>query len=274
MLRKILASPRWLIACIIVLAACAVMIRLGFWQLDRLAERKALNAQVQAAADAPAISLNAELTSARLTAAGLTDLQYHNVTVTGQYRPAEQVILRNQVYGNLPGYHLLTPLAIEGSDYVILVDRGWLPLDQSHPADWVGYAQPGSVTLTGKLQLPQNHSALIPADPTLTPAQSRLDVWTMVNLTRIASQVQGKLLPVYLIRAADPAASAAPATLANLPLAQPLQVNLSEGSHLSYAIQWFSFTAILLFGFPTYLRAQLSHPATPPQAPPHVRQGG
>jgi surfeit locus 1 family protein len=40
------------------------------------------------------------------------------------------------------------------------------------------------------------------------------------------------------------------------PFANPPELDLSEGSHFGYAVQWFSFAALLLGGYPFYARRQ------------------
>ena len=52
MLRRMF-SRKWLLTTILVIAAMAVMARLGIWQLDRLHQRRAFNARVSAQIDRP-----------------------------------------------------------------------------------------------------------------------------------------------------------------------------------------------------------------------------
>ena len=93
-------------------------------------------------------------------------------------------------------------------------------------------------------------------DPTLAPGQARLEGWNALNLERMQEQVQGKLLPVYLLAAPQPGIS----TMPYRALQEP---DLSEGPHMSYALQWFSFAAILLGGYPFFVRSQLREKTRP-----------
>ena len=103
------------------------------------------------------------------------------------------------------------------------------------------------------------------ADPTLAPGQTRLDAWTVVNLAQMSEQVQGQLLQVYVIAAPDPSQADSPQPVlagggvdsAELPYRAVEQPDLSEGPHMSYAIQWFSFAAILAVGYPFFIWKQL-----------------
>lgn len=246
MLKKLL-TPKWILTTLLVMAAMAVMVRLGFWQLDRLAQRRAYNARVTAQLSEPPLDLNADSADPNLV-----NMEYRGVTVTGHYNFSEQVVLLNQVWQNQPGVHLLTPLVIDGAQQAVMVDRGWIPLaDASSPQGWGKYDQPGSVTVQGMIRLEQTSAGIFGGrDPALAPGQTRLDQWILVNLDRIRHQVAEPLLPVYVVDAPDPAWQGMP--YRSLP-----QITLTEGPHLSYAIQWFSFAALLGLGYPFFIRWQL-----------------
>jgi len=100
---------KWLIATLLVFAGTALCIRLGIWQLDRLEQRRAFNAQFESARAQAALDLNQELPE------NLGELEWRAVKVTGEYDFANQVALRNQYYGDQYGYHLLTPLLFNAS---------------------------------------------------------------------------------------------------------------------------------------------------------------
>lgn len=245
MMRKLL-TPRWLITTLLVVIAVGVMVRLGIWQLDRLSERRAFNARVQTQIDAPPLDLNRPF-----VAGDLYDMEYRQVVVRGVYDPSQQILLRNQVWENRPGYHLLTPLWLENSAYAVLVDRGFIDLDQGQPDQRAKYAVSGPVEVHGIFLRPHVPRYFGVPDPTLTPGQTRLDVWNAVNIDRIQQQINGPLLPIYILAAPDPAQPGPP-------YAQLEQPDLTEGPHLGYAMQWFAFAAILGLGYPFFVRKQLT----------------
>src|SRR5215207_9457432 len=115
-LRKMF-QRQWLFATLLVIAGTALCIRLGIWQLDRLEQRRAFNAQFESSRAQSALDLNQELPES------LTEMEWRPVKVTGKYDFANQVALRNQYYGDQYGYHLLTPLRFDGN--AVFVDRGW-----------------------------------------------------------------------------------------------------------------------------------------------------
>ena len=46
--------------------------------------------------------------------------------VRGRWLPAKTLFLDNKIHRSRPGYHVLTPLQLSGSEVVVLVNRGWI----------------------------------------------------------------------------------------------------------------------------------------------------
>lgn len=235
---------RWILTTILVVAGVGVLIRLGIWQLDRLEWRRAFNARATSQLNAPTLDLNLSQ-----PADSLYDMEYRSVTVTGSYDFSQEVVLRNQVWGDQMGFHVLTPLKIDGTDWYILVDRGWIPYSDGQNRGI--YQEAGKVTVQGMLRRGQEKPDFGGiSDPVLAPGQTRLDAWNFVNLPRITEQSGLKLLPAYIIQAPDPAWT-------KLPYRSLPTIEISEGPHLSYAIQWFTFATILGAGYPFFVRKQI-----------------
>lgn len=245
MIVKMMFSRRWLLATLLVILGMAVLARLGKWQLDRLAQRRAFNASVRAQINAPALDLSG---SALLD--DLVSMEYRKVSVTGEYDFSQQVALRNQVEGSMWGVHLITPLRIQGTSKMVLVDRGWIPAQDFESGDWSKFNEPGQVTVRGVIRDSQSKADMgLRIDPTLAPGQTGLKAWNFVNISRISQQVSMPILPVYIQEAPDPSWTGQPIRT------QP-QLDLSDGPHLSYAIQWFSFALLLGGGYPFFILHQ------------------
>lgn len=238
-------SRKWMLASFLVLVGSVLCIRLGFWQLDRLEQRRAFNAHVKAMWAAEPLTLNGQSTEE------LTTMEYRTITVSGIYDFENQVALRNRYFGNEYGYHLLTPLLLDDGS-AVLVERGWIPADSnSGPDDWRKYDQPGRVSVTGQIRLGQAEPDVggVP-DPTLAPDQTRLEFWNIVNLERIRSQVPYPLLDIFVQPNVD-------LDDTEPPIAYQPTIELTEGSHFGYALQWFTYAIILVIGYPFYVRRQL-----------------
>lgn len=233
---------KWLVATLLVFAGTALCVRLGIWQLDRLQQRRAFNAQFEMARTEPALDLNQDIPE------DVAAMEWRAVTVTGNYDFANQVALRNQYYDNQPGYHLLTPLLF-GREAVI-VDRGWIPADgNSTPVDWRKYDEAASVNVSGQVRLGQTKPAFGGVADKLPENGARLAIWNNADLENIAGQIPYPVLPVYVQPVTDPADTVPP-----IPF-QP-EVEITEGPHMGYALQWFTFATILFVGYPFFLRKQ------------------
>jgi surfeit locus 1 family protein len=251
---RLMFSRKWILTTLLVVAGSAICVRLGLWQLERLAERQAFNAHYLATSALPMLEI------ASTPQDDLSRLEYRRVEVSGSYDFNHQVVLRNQYHQNQLGYFLLTPLLLSDGT-AILVQRGWIPAKGNEmPANWRKYDRPGIVTVSGILRLsePQAEIGGVP-DATLAPGETDLYVWNFVNLGRIAQQLPYQLLPVFVQPDPEPARTQPPYPY------QP-EVEITEGPHFGYAMQWFTFAALLFFGYPLFYLRQQSRLHTGKQA--------
>ena len=233
---------KWLITTLLVLLGTALCVRLGIWQLDRLEARRAFNAQVQAMRALPPLNLDKDGSDS------IQDMEWRAVQVIGHYDFENQIAIRNQYYGGQYGYHLMTPLLFDGT--AVLVDRGWVPADgNSAPDDWRKYDEVGEVNLSGQIRLGQGKPVIGGVTDTLPENGARLEIWNNADVARIADQLPYPILPVYIQLDADAQDTEPP-----IPF-QP-EIELTEGPHFGYALQWFTFATILFVGYPFYLRKQ------------------
>ena len=228
-----LLAPRWLLAHVVVLIVAIVFVNLGFWQLRRLEERRLDNAVGESRFEAGPVDLGT-----LIEAAGDDEesLEYRRATVTGVFQPEDEVLIRSQVHQGGAGFHVVTPLVREDGSGA-LVNRGWIPLVLDQVP--VSEAPPpqGTVTVEGWVRPGQIRGSLGPTDP----AEGRLVTMSRVDIDRIQQQVPYQLDPVYL--------SLLQGDEAELPIPAAAPTFDDEGSHLAYAIQWFSFALIGLVGY-------------------------
>lgn len=242
---RALISRHWWWVTLIVLVLMAVFVRLGFWQLDRLEQRRAANAQLVAALESDSIDLNDTINEYRLLAPDAVsgDLANRNVIVRGTYDFSGQRIVKLQSWNGRAGVHLITPFLIEGSDTVILVNRGWIP-DADYAAGNAYDTDIGMQTIEGFIALTETinrrtSDAIVPVDP--GAELFRVDIDTLSEF------VPYPLAPFYLKLIPDDGASA------DLPIPVPKEVDLSEGPHLDYALQWFIFSIGLGVAYVAYV---------------------
>jgi surfeit locus 1 family protein len=247
MILRVMFSRKWVLTTILVIAGAALCVRLGIWQLDRLGQRRAFNNQVESMRAMEVLDLNISIPE------NVTSMEYRKAIARGKYDFENQVALLNHYHQGLPGYHLLTPLILEVEPpTVILVDRGWIPLEGNDSrSGWSQYDEHGRVEVKGVMRLGEAKAQIGGiSEPTLSPGQTRLDFWYVANLERISMQLPYPILPVYIQPDVD-------INDDQPPIPYQEEIELTEGPHLGYAGQWFIFATILLVGYPFYLRKQL-----------------
>lgn len=242
-MRKLTSGP-WLLKHLLVVLVLIGLINLGFWQLQRLEQRRAFNRNITAALNQPATPLTGDPVDP-------AELHFQRVRVTGTFDNKQTIAIRNQLRGeDMPGLHLVTPLRISGSDTAVLVDRGWIPRGDSDPtpARLTPYDVAGEVSIEGIANQTQTRPGwLSPLDPPLKQGQTRLVAWFRIDIDRIQEQLPYRLLPIFVQQLPDPNANAD-----GLPH-QDSGLTLDEGPHLGYAIQWFSFAIILVVTYGLFL---------------------
>src|SRR5262249_2988540 len=130
---KVLFSGRRRWLTLLVITGALVCCRLGIWQLDRLAQRRAQNTLIDARMTGPPATLE----GAPIDPA---EIDYRRVEARGVYDPAQEIVLRGRALDGAPGVHVLTPLRLDTGDAAVLVDRGWLPLELAAPEARRAYA--------------------------------------------------------------------------------------------------------------------------------------
>ncbi|CAN5162251.1 SURF1 family protein [soil metagenome] len=221
---------------LVVLLGCtvaAVCVLLGFWQLDRLAQRRARNAAARSALALPPLVLDSAALA--VVAAGNQAMVGRRVEVSGSYAPAAEVILRGRSRDGWPGVHLVTPLRVTGTRWTLWVDRGWVPAADGANPESPHPPPSGRVRLAGLLGTLSGAGGAEPLRPSAdaTVSVRRLDV------ADLAPRTPGALVPLVVERLGD--------TLGASPLPARLP-DLGNGPHLGYAVQWFAFASIALGG--------------------------
>lgn len=252
-LAKALVSRRWLWVTLVVLALMAVLARLGFWQLDRLEQRRAENALLIQALESEPIDLNARMADyAGISPAEVPEsLANRDVVMVGEFDYEHQYILKLQNWQGRAGVHLITPFVPNGSDTGVLVDRGWIP-DSDYQAAQLYDDATGVQTVEGYIALTETISRLANDEVAATndPANGlfRVDV---ASLQKVSPH---ELAPFY-VKLAAANGTLQPETL---PVPVPKEVDLSEGPHLDYALQWFVFSVGLGIAYVVFVRRSLA----------------
>jgi surfeit locus 1 family protein len=211
------------IAIVGLLLIAALFVRLGFWQVARLSERRAVKQAALAARARPALDLGV---GPALTAEELSDRW---VEARGVYDRGHEIILRGQAFQGAPGVDVVTPLRLAGSEAAVLVLRGFVPAPDAVRADVDSLVEPGTVRVRG-LATPIRSGAGQPLE------HAGRTTWARLDLAALRDRVPYPLLPVVVRQTPD---SSLPRSPRRLPAPE-----LDDGPHLSYAIQWFLFAGM------------------------------
>lgn len=242
----------WLFAALMLILA-AVCAFLGSWQMQRLAEKEALVAAVDARLTAPPIPVPSPTEWASLD---YETLVYQPVSLTGAYRYTQTITVftslsnANGQYGG-PGYWVVTPFELE-SGGTVFVNRGFVPQQYQEAAalgDLHG-EDPGIVTITGLFRSPE-------AAGMMTPAANMSDRIEWVrDPARMALMVDPALAPFAPFYVDLPAGAPG-----DLPQAGETVVTFPN-NHFGYALTWYGFSivAVVMVGF--WLWRQRRSPAS------------
>ena len=110
---------RFFIPASLIVATLALLISLGFWQLDRANEKRAIEDQI-----ASANSGDVEIVASNEF---LKEKEYYHVRLQGSYIDDKQFIYDNQIVDQISGYYVLTPLVLKGDSKAVLINRGFIP---------------------------------------------------------------------------------------------------------------------------------------------------
>ena len=236
--------PRWIVLSVSIVVFVVLCVMLGFWQLDRLEERRSRNAVMsnRLAADPVAIAdIDAALGAAEGTATTPEELEFTLVEATGSFVGEGGVFVRSQVWNGQAGTHGVYAFELaDGSG--VLVNVGWYPLG-AEPASILDI-HPGNVSIITILRATQERPAIGREEPDgILTSVARIDI------ERLARQFDLELKQYWLqlVQPDDPV---------SIPIAAELP-ELDEGSHLSYAVQWFSFAVIAIGGYMAMVRKEL-----------------
>jgi surfeit locus 1 family protein len=214
-------------ATVLAVVCVTILIGLGIWQLDRKVWKENLIATVTSrVAQAPA-DLPPRANWPRLLQEGN---EFSRVTFPAEFLEGQEALVytagspfRPDVKG--PGYWVFAPAQLAGGS-IVLVNRGFIPLDKKDPATRPEGNVRGSIDIVGAMRWPETRGLFTPADDPKT------NVWYLRDLKAIAAEKKWATAAPFYIDQEGPVPPGA------LPLPAKIDVRLSD-NHLQYAVTWF-----------------------------------
>jgi surfeit locus 1 family protein len=114
-------SPRsWIPLALAAIGVAYTCVELGLWQLDRLEQRRARNATIEAGFRAPAMSADSVATTPG------TAQRFRRVVANGRWNYGRETVVAGRTRNGSPGVHIVTPMTLADGRTEILVNRGWV----------------------------------------------------------------------------------------------------------------------------------------------------
>ena len=215
-----------LLVAIAALIGIAVTASLGFWQWDRGQQRTALHAAMKARGGTASVT-PAELLATR---EGDAALVHRPVVLRGEWVAAHTVFLDNRQMNAVPGFYVVTPLRLAGSQAVVLVQRGWAPRNFTKREQLPAVATAaGPVEVRGRLAPP-------PAKLYAFDTEEKGAIRQNLDLARFRAETGLPLLQLS-VQQAGPASEGL--------LRQWPQAASGAGKNYGYAFQWWALAALI-----------------------------
>jgi surfeit locus 1 family protein len=194
------------------IAGCAVLVSLGVWQLQRLAWKEAVLAEITARIAAAPVAVPDPADPQR-------DL-YLPVTAAGRLTGEEALVLASRK-GDGAGFRVIAVLET-GAGRRLLLDRGFLPeAGRDTPR-----RSPGGA-VTGNLHWPDEVDRFTPAP------DAAAGLWFARDVPALAAALATE--PVLIVARSDTGDGIAP---------MPVDASGIPNNHLGYAVQWFGLAAV------------------------------
>ena len=221
------------------LAALAVLLSLGFWQLKRLEWKEGLIAEIETRAKGPPISLDEAVALAREG----RDPSYYRVKVEGRFDHTKELYLY-AVSDDGVGWHVIAPFKPDDGD-MVLIDRGFVPDALRDPSSRAAGEVAGVTAVTGIVRMPETQGLFIPDNEPGANHWFWRDLQAMTSAMFAAGTVE--VAPFFL-----------EAEKSDVPGGWPEggQTRLDlPNNHLQYAVTWFLLAAALLAVYGLYVRS-------------------
>ena len=172
---------------------------------------------------------------------GTSAARFTRVSISGTYDFANEIVLTTRSRRGSPGVNIITPLRIAGTDTAVLVNRGWVYSPDGMTVDLARWREPAAVTGDAYVENFQTR-------PGSVKSTSVANGYRWMDYPTVSRAFPYPVAGYYVVLIGN---SENPP--ANVPPRVPVPP-LDEGSHRSYALQWFSFAAISIIGMALYMK--------------------
>ncbi len=213
-----------LIPLLFIIASTIVLTWFGIWQVQRLQWKNALIKQIEQIQILPPLEALPN---------DLNNLEYRKVTLTGIFKHENALHMIGRQRGNFPGYFIVTPFELKDDGRIILINRGFSPLEKESKPE-------GLQTIEGIIRPTREKRFFAPEN---FPEKN---VWFYENIPAMSQTTGLSLSPLVVEKVGKEKKG-------EFPIVGDGKINL-QNDHLGYAITWFSTAVIGLIMFAFYYR--------------------
>jgi surfeit locus 1 family protein len=210
-----------LLPAVVAVALVLATVALGNWQTRRAEEKLQLSRRLEEASRGPVLAVPASPAVAET-------FEHRRVRARGRYLGSATLFLDNKLHAGTAGYHVLTPLRLEGSDMHLMIDRGWTPAGDRRTLPSVP-TPPGSVVVEGIAAVPPKR--ILELAPETGTGALRENLVIERERERL-----GLALQPFMVLQTSPADDGL--------VREWSQPDTNVARHRSYALQWYSFAAL------------------------------
>lgn len=168
----------WVIA-VAAMVTIGATASLGRWQLSRAAQKEALQAESESQSRRPEVDQQTFLAADKIS-----DEMQRPVRLRGLWVGTQTVYLDNRQMRGLPGFYVLTPFALEGSNQTVMVQRGWIQRNFENRTQLQPVETPaGLVEVVGRIAPPPSHLMELGKSVVVAPAAAQASVSTTSLVT-------------------------------------------------------------------------------------------
>jgi surfeit locus 1 family protein len=211
--------------------AFLVLIGLGTWQVERLTWKERLIRAFTERVDAPPLTVPP-------AGGSIDDIEYRRVHLSGRYLNDHEMYLAGRTFNGRGGWNVLTPFRTDDGT-VVVVDRGWVPLDKKDRATRPQSLIEGATTVDGVIRRANIRNYFTPEN------EPDRNLWFSADVQAMAKKADLPEVRPYLVEGLRQPIPG------GFPVGGEIRVAL-RNDHLQYAITWYSLAVALVVIYVLY----------------------
>lgn len=221
-----------LLVTLLMLMTLSILVALGVWQLDRATQKSEIKSKLVMRANLPELSIGSQTLSSQ-------SHDFRLARVTGYYDPDWMFFLDNQILDSRPGYHVIVPLRISGSERLVLVNRGWIAWGVSRDRLPVIVIPKDQVGVGGRLRMPAKDFFTLEDSSSRTKFER---LWQNLDIERFEDITGLSVQPLILELDPSDLSDPAPDLIQRWREYDDSWIE----RHRAYAFQWFGLALVLI----------------------------